>query len=151
MAWRHCFFRAFWPDSRPSAVMGVAGDRALSLARDGDERADHAVATTFAPGRVPPNRRSTARRRPRRYTWAELAWLLIGTYWIVLGLFVIPARLHEFKLGDMVLFGLVPFAVALALRLFGPRTRQPHRRPRTPGLTWPPSFSCRPGRSPGSA
>jgi chromate transport protein ChrA len=46
---------------------------------------------------------------------------LIGTYWIVLGLFVIRARLPEFMLGDMVLFGLVPFAVALVLRIFGPR------------------------------
>ena len=53
-------------------------------------------------------------------TWAERAWLLIGAYWIVLGIFVIPARLHEFKLGDVLLFGLAPIVVAIGLRLLGP-------------------------------
>jgi hypothetical protein len=48
-----------------------------------------------------------------------LAWSLIGAYWIVIGIFVIPSRLHEFTLGDMLVFGLVPIVVALALRQFG--------------------------------
>ncbi len=59
---------------------------------------------------------------PALYTWAELAWLLIGTYWIVIELFVIRSRLPEFTLGDLLLFGLVPFAIALALRLLGLRS-----------------------------
>ena len=49
---------------------------------------------------------------------------MIGAYWIVLGIFVIPARLHEFKLGDVVLFGLAPIVVAIGLRLLGPTAPQ---------------------------
>ena len=52
-------------------------------------------------------------------TWAERAWLLIGAYWIVLGIFIIPARLHDFKFGDVLLFGLAPVVVAIGLRLLG--------------------------------
>ena len=59
---------------------------------------------------------------PAPYTWAELAWLLIGSYWIVIELFVIRSRLPEFTLGDMVLFGLVPFALALLPRAFRLKT-----------------------------
>ena len=36
--------------------------------------------------------------RPAR-TWAELAWLLIGVYWIVMGLFILPIRLPSFRFG----------------------------------------------------
>ena len=57
-------------------------------------------------------------------TWAERAWMLIGAYWIVLGIFVIPTRLHEFKLGDVLLFGLAPFVAAIGLRLLGPTVPQ---------------------------
>ncbi len=53
-------------------------------------------------------------------TWAESAWILIGIYWIVLGLVVIPARLHEFRLIDAVLYGVVPILVAIGFRLLGP-------------------------------
>jgi hypothetical protein len=116
------YFRAFWPDQRPSAVMGVAGFGLylwLGMAMSGPimllRRRAH------PPGSVLPGQQST---RPLSYTWAELAWLLIGIYWIVLGLFVIRARLPEFMFGDMVLFGLVPFAVALVLRVFGPRSQE---------------------------
>jgi hypothetical protein len=112
------FFRAFWPDQSPSAVMGVAGVGLylwLGMAMSGPITLLRR--RSLATGSIQPAQRSTA----TLYTWAELAWLLIGTYWIVLGLFVIRARLPEFMLGDMVLFGLVPFAVALVLRIFGPR------------------------------
>jgi hypothetical protein len=61
---------------------------------------------------------------PHSRTWAELAWMLIGIYWIIVSLIVIPARLSEFKLGDMILFGLVPVAVALGMRLIGPSPKQ---------------------------
>jgi hypothetical protein len=78
--------------------------------RDDHPGGQHAVRDDYR-GSVPAGAR----------TWAELAWLLIGIYWIVLGIFVIPARLHEFRLGDSLLFGLVPIIVGLALRLFGPK------------------------------
>ena len=58
-------FRAFWPDAVRRAVIGVAGDRALSLARHGHERADHALAATL---RLPPASRAgeaTGRRGSR--------------------------------------------------------------------------------------
>ena len=118
------FFRAFWPDHGPSAVMGVAGIGLylwLGMAMSGPitllrrrSRATSSVDLGQGYDRAP------------SYSWAELAWLLIGSYWIVLGLFVIRARMPDFRLGDMVLFGLVPFAVALALRVFGPRTTSEH-------------------------
>jgi hypothetical protein len=82
-------------------------------------------------------------------TWAEWAWLCIGVYWIVLGLFLIPSRLRGFRLGDAILFGLVPILVALAFRLFGPEARA--ERPATiwthlaaVGLlaSWPIAWAC---------
>jgi hypothetical protein len=112
-------FRAFWPSSRPSPALGVPGfglylwlglamSGPIILFRRGPRRTDSAEPSSQS---VPVGSR----------TWAELAWLLIGIYWIVLGSFVIPARLHEFKFGDTVLFGLVPIVVALGFRLFGPK------------------------------
>src|SRR5262249_32874285 len=53
-------------------------------------------------------------------TGAESAWILIGIYWIVLGLFVIPARVRDFRLADSVFFGAVPVLVALGFRFLGP-------------------------------
>jgi hypothetical protein len=85
-----------------------------------------------------------------RTTWAERAWLLIGAYWIVLGIVVIPARLHEFKLGDVALFGLAPVVVAIGLRLLGPATPQgpdivrgwTHTAAIALLLTWPFAWIC---------
>jgi hypothetical protein len=123
------YFRAFWPDQPPSAVMGIAGLGLylwLGMAMSGPitllRRRPRAL-RSFEPGQ-----RSNG---PPTYTWAELAWLLIGTYWIVLGLFVIRARLPDFMLGDMVLFGLIPFIVALALRVFGPSSPGEHESKHT--------------------
>lgn len=82
-------FRAFWPDSRPTPVVGVPAIGLylwLGMAMSGPvillqrrSRLSHSP--------VPPHQLAPS----RSYTWAELAWLLIGTYWIVVGLFVIPA------------------------------------------------------------
>jgi hypothetical protein len=55
-------------------------------------------------------------------TWAELAWLLIGVYWIVMGLFILPIRLESFRFGDTILFGLVPVVATVVFLLFGPRS-----------------------------
>jgi hypothetical protein len=84
------------------------------------------------------------------HTWAELAWMLIGIYWIVVSLIVIPARLSEFKLGDMILFGLVPVAVALGMRVLGPRPKESSDAARawthavgiTLLVTWPIAWIC---------
>jgi hypothetical protein len=111
------FFRAFWPSSRPSAALGVplAGLYVwLGLAMSGPI----ILLPRWPRDPAWPGRPTIA---GGSRSWAELAWLLIGMYWIVLGVFAIPARLHGFKLGDSLLFGLVPLLVALALRLFGPK------------------------------
>jgi hypothetical protein len=89
---------------------------------------------------------------PHAHSWAELAWSLIGAYWIVVGIFVIPARLHEFKPRDMVLFGFMPVVVALLLRLLGPPAAAHDARKSTRPwthlagvvlvLTWPIAWTC---------
>jgi hypothetical protein len=114
------FFRAFWPARGPSTLMGVAGIGLylwLGMAMSGP--------VTLLRHRPRPSESSepgVGFTPSAPYTWAELAWLLIGTYWIVIELFVIRSRLPEFALGDMVLFGLAPFAIALVLRVFGLRS-----------------------------
>jgi hypothetical protein len=115
-------FRAFWPKTGVSPVLGlfaVGFYLWLGMAMSGpillmrknagprEETADNGDA------KAPP--------RPAR-TWAELAWLLIGVYWIVMGLFILPIRLQSFRFGDTVLFGLVPVAATLVFLVFGPRS-----------------------------
>jgi hypothetical protein len=84
-------------------------------------------------------------------TWAELAWLLIGVYWIVMGVFILPFRLQSFRFGDTVLFGLVPLGAGLAFRIFGPSP--PPARDRRPAAwthhaavallaSWPLAWLC---------
>jgi hypothetical protein len=141
-------FRAFWPTSRPSPALGLPGLGLylwLGLAMSGPillfrhgPRPDREQDDPH--GDSPP----TAAR-----TWAELAWTLIGIYWIILGVFSIPTRLHEFKLGDMVLFGLVPVVLALGFRLFGPRppsgramTAWTHPAAVVLLITWPVAWAC---------
>jgi hypothetical protein len=140
-------FRAFWPARTPSAALGVPGvgfylwlglamSGPIVLLREGPRR------------RAAPDSTDTTKATSR--TWAELAWLLIGMYWILLGLFLIPLRLRAFKLGDALLFGLVPIVVALGLRLVGPNASQgpDGRMPWTHGAavsllaTWPIAWIC---------
>ncbi|MGP0065216.1 MAG: hypothetical protein ACLQGP_16650 [Isosphaeraceae bacterium] len=110
------FFRAFWPSTGlpaplalPALVLylwlGLALSGPIILLRRGARHHPH------EPGTAPIESR----------TWAEWAWLFVGIYWIVLGLFVLPARLHAFRIGDALLFGMVPILVALLLRQVGHR------------------------------
>jgi hypothetical protein len=113
-------FRAYWPSTRPLPALGVPGLGLylwLGLAMSGPiillrRRPSSPTVVAERAGSLDP-----AGSR----TWAELAWLLIGIYWIVLGSIVIPARLREFQVRDTLIFGLVPVVVALGFRLFGPR------------------------------
>ena len=66
-------------------------------------------------------------------TWAELAWSIIGFYWIGLTVLVVPVRLHHTRLMDTALLGVFPILAALGLRLFGPR--RPMTRGPGPGWT----------------
>jgi hypothetical protein len=143
-------FRAFWPKSGVSPVLGLFAIGFylwLGLAMSGPillmrkSAQTREAAADNGNGQAPP--------RPAR-TWAELAWLLIGVYWIVMGLFILPIRLQSFRFGDTVLFGLVPVVATLVFLLFGPRSspRQGAAVPWTHqvavGLlcTWPIAWFC---------
>jgi hypothetical protein len=140
--------RAFWPASRPSPAVGVPGIGVylwLGLAMSGP-------VILFRRRASPTDSRATEQHpsSAQSHTWAELAWMLIGIYWILVSLIVIPARLSDFKLGDMILFGLVPLAVGLGMRLLGPRPKESvereHSWTHAVGvallLTWPIAWFC---------
>jgi hypothetical protein len=141
-------FRAFWPSTIPATLLwppilafyvwlGLAMSGPIILFRDG-ARTDRPVQAQRSSGLL-------ASR-----TWAESAWMLIGIYWIVLGLFVMPARLHDFQPLDAVLYGVVPILVALGCQFLG-RSPSPTGSATTPwthfvaiGLlaTWPLAWVC---------
>lgn len=54
-------------------------------------------------------------------TWAELAWLIIGFYWIGLTVLVVPIRMPGTRFLDSAVLGVFPVLAALGLRVFGPR------------------------------
>jgi hypothetical protein len=57
---------------------------------------------------------------PAPRTWAEIAWLIIGFYWITLTVLVVPARLHSTRVLDSAFLGLFPILAAIALRILRP-------------------------------
>lgn len=59
---------------------------------------------------------------PEPRTWAELAWLIIGFYWIGLTILVVPVRLHQTRVLDSAVLGVFPVLAALGLRVFRPAT-----------------------------
>lgn len=113
-------------------------------------------------GESSPSRTAKRARRPREpgdptppmtadsRTWAELAWLIIGFYWIGLTVLVVPVRLHRSPLHDAALFGLFPIAAALVLRFLDRPSRRSRPNPEAPAwthhtaigllLTWPPAW-----------
>ncbi len=140
-------FRAFWSASWLSPTLGLAALALyfwLGLAMSGP--------VIFAlqgpmprPAREPDHHPSSAAGR----TWAEQAWLLIGIYWMILGVLVIPSRLRDFKPGDMILFGLVPLGLILGFRLFGHggtgregRSAWTHAVAVLLLVTWPVAWAC---------
>jgi hypothetical protein len=155
-------FRAFWPTHAAWSSLGlpVTGLYSwLGLAMSGPiiilrrrlYRSPHMVSGPDAQNsreRSEPLQRVTTHTTGT--TWAERAWLLIGIYWVVLGIFTIPARLHEFRLGDVILFGIAPVVVAIALRLLGPNAPQApdvlHRWTHAAAIallvTWPLAWVC---------
>jgi hypothetical protein len=155
-------FRAFWSTHPAWSALGLPGAGLylwLGLAMSGPiiflrrrlSRPPPVAADLVSENVVERSpRQRGAPGRTSETTWAERAWLLIGAYWIVLGIFVIPARLHEFKLGDVLLFGLAPVVVAIGLRLLGPNTaRGPnvvrgwtHAAAIALLVTWPLAWIC---------
>jgi chromate transport protein ChrA len=53
-----------------------------------------------------------------------MAWLIIGFYWIVLTVLVVPVRLHRSPLHDAAMLGLFPVAAALVLRFLDRGSRR---------------------------
>ncbi|MGC8641009.1 MAG: hypothetical protein ACP5XB_14180 [Isosphaeraceae bacterium] len=144
------FFRAFWPREAISPAislfaiglyvwLGLAMSGPLLLLRRRRPLSEPKPASGVENAVQPPAR-----------TWAEMAWLLIGVYWIVLGVFVLPIRLHSFQFSDTVLFGLIPLLAGLVFRLFGPEDVQTGNasKPWTHHLavallvTWPIAWVC---------
>jgi hypothetical protein len=165
------FFRAFWPERMPSSFLGLPGAglylwlglamsgpivmlrRRLSRGsrglRDLSSEGVGEVSVRLAPATIPPAPQEPVVQGTKA-TRAELAWFLIGAYWIVLGVVVIPSRMHEFKLGDVILFGMAPIVVAVGLCLFGrKRSRRDnvvrgwtHRAAVALLATWPLAWIC---------
>lgn len=79
-------------------------------------------------------RRRRSEGRPVAYTWAELAWLVIGFYWIGMMILIVPTRLHDTHLLDAGILGVFPFLAALVLRFLSPRRKGPTEE--TAVVTW---------------
>ncbi len=137
--------RAYWPDSNLPTVWEVAVLGLvflwLGLAMSGP------VVMLARRPRSRPNDTEAdeddAPTDPR--TWAELAWMVIGFYWIGLTILVVPVRMHGTRFLDSAVLGVFPVLAAVGLRLFGPRSRlRPsadtawtHRAGVALLLTWP--------------
>jgi len=133
--------RTLWPRSHPLtgaaaaffglvfAWLGLAmsGPIVLLLGRRGGIGRSHRPAR---PGRpisevAPLGRDAVAapiQADPPRYTRAELAWLVIGGYWIALAMFVVPARSVD---TPWALAGLLPLVAAIGLWVGLPRRADP--------------------------
>ncbi len=61
----------------------------------------------------------TDEETPEPRTWAELAWMMIGFYWIGLTILVVPVRVQGARFLDSAVLGVFPVVAALALRVFG--------------------------------
>jgi hypothetical protein len=102
--------RAFWPrEVTPTIVLALVAAPAyawLGLAMSGP----------FVMLLNRPKARRPEGPRPR--TRAEIAWLLIGSYWIAAGLMIVPARMPY---GNLVYLATVPWLAAALLWLLGAR------------------------------
>lgn len=59
----------------------------------------------------------------RQLSWAQVAWLLIGSYWLALTALVVPTRMSVHPL-----LGVLPILAALLLRGIGPKTSEARLR-----------------------
>jgi hypothetical protein len=139
--------RSFWPRSKPltgiPAValafefgwlgLAMSGPIVLLLDRRGPPTPTTRPRRPPRPGRLisstgpvePPAGRTEATPRPESppsFTRAELAWLMIGGYWIGLTMFVVPALSID---TPWALVGLLQVVAALGLWLVVPRRTKP--------------------------
>jgi hypothetical protein len=135
--------RAYWPDTGTPNIWEIALIGAvflwLGMAMSGPVVL--LIRRPSTPDGADPDDEHTAPSR----TWAELAWLIIGFYWVGLTILVVPVRMHGTRFLDSAVLGVFPVLAALALRFFGPRARRPiagketwtHRAGVALLLTWP--------------
>jgi hypothetical protein len=116
--------RAYWPESgAPGAwVVMVIG---LVYAWLGMAMSGPVVLLIRRPSPTPSDPAPDDEAPPAPRTWAELAWLIIGFYWIGLTVLVVPARMRGSRLLDSAFLGIFPVIAALGLRFFGPRRALP--------------------------
>jgi hypothetical protein len=137
--------RAYWPDSGvpPIVVVAVIGLVFLWL---GLAMSGPVVLLIRRPAPAAAGDEDGEERPAEPRSWAELAWMIIGFYWIGLTVLVVPVRMHGTRLLDSALLGVFPVLAALGLRLFGPRELRPRRVDTTSWthragvgllLTWP--------------
>jgi hypothetical protein len=134
--------RAYWPESEVptfwSVMMIALVYLWLGLAMSGP-----VVLLVRRPPEVEPE--TGVEARPEARTWAELAWMIIGFYWLGLTMLVVPARVHGTRFLDSAILGVFPVIAAIGLRFFGPRAvvsgsgkrAWTHRTGVTLLLTWP--------------
>ena len=83
--------------------------------------------------------------RPGTRTWAELAWMLIGFYWVGLTVLVVPVRMRGTRFLDSAVLGIFPVLASLGLwfsargrgRPAGGESSWTHRAGVALLLTWP--------------
>jgi apolipoprotein N-acyltransferase len=121
--------RAYWPNSGPDGALTVslAG---LVFAWLGLAMSGPVVLLTRRPPPDEPGEEAAGSR-----TWAELAWMIIGFYWIGLTVLVVPVRMNGARLLDSAILGVFPVLAALGLRFFGPRPTRRAAREEAAGWT----------------
>jgi hypothetical protein len=119
--------RAYWPESSRPTVWEVLFIGVvfvwLGLAMSGP---------VLLLIRRQPRQAEDEEKPPEPRSWSELAWLIIGFYWIGLTILVVPARMHGTRFLDSAFLGFFPIVAAICLRLFGP----PELTRRATGTSW---------------
>ena len=112
--------RAYWPTTGAPEVAGVLLI-ALVYAWLGLAMSGPVVLLIRRPRPAAPEDDPDDEAPTEPRTWAEIAWLIIGFYWIGLTILVVPVRLHGSRFLDSAFLGIFPVLAALGLRFFGPR------------------------------
>ncbi len=133
--------RAYWPASGSPTVVEVVVIGVvflwLGLAMSGP--------VVLLVRRPPAQTADDEDARPGVRTWAELAWMVIGFYWIGLTVLIVPARVHGARPLDSAVLGLFPVLAAVGLWFFSPARHRPaggeaswtHRAGVALLLSWP--------------
>jgi hypothetical protein len=123
--------RVYWPENPRPAVLETASI-ALVFVWLGLAMSGPVVLLIRRPAAVAPQDDD----QPEPRTWAELAWMIIGFYWIGLTLLVVPVRTTGARFLDSAMLGVFPVLAALILRVIGPRNSWARVRPREGERAW---------------